>query len=318
MGIVCPRKNQAFTVQCFKAMAGARRDVRLLVVGARYSRDYEIEYVEEVRRAIDGDDRIELHDVTHDVDKFYAQADVVVLASKNEVTPMVIAEGMARRRAVITSGIAGIPEMLDDGVEGFICAEDDVDGWAARMKQLADDQGLRTRMGDAGVLRYQRQFTESGMMKEYRQVATELVSPVILVDMDGTLVDWDSGFMTAWGGRCPVDRSASYNMEHCVPADRRKEAEALFTSEGFFLNLPPMEGGVEALQQMRAAGYSVFICTTPVMSSRFCCQEKWEWVRRHLGEDWLSRVLVTMNLLRLALPTPKQGTRTREFASLPT
>merc|ERR1719230_518189 len=57
MGIVCPRKNQAFTVKCFKAFAKDRQDVRLLVVGVRRIRDYEIAYVDEVEREIDGDSR---------------------------------------------------------------------------------------------------------------------------------------------------------------------------------------------------------------------------------------------------------------------
>merc|ERR1711953_278746 len=151
MGIVCPRKNQAFTVKCFKEFAQDRQDVRLIVVGVRKVRDYEIAYVNEVEKEIDGDARIELHDVTHEVDAYYAQADVVVLASLNEVTPMVLAEAMARGKPVLTTGIAGIPEMVDNGVEGFVCGEEDtpscVAQWASKMKTLADAPDLRQRMG---------------------------------------------------------------------------------------------------------------------------------------------------------------------------
>merc|ERR1712087_1013528 len=70
MGIVCPRKNQAFTVKCFKEFAQNRQDVRLLVVGVRRVREYEIAYVNEVEKMVDGDTRIELHDVTHEVDAY--------------------------------------------------------------------------------------------------------------------------------------------------------------------------------------------------------------------------------------------------------
>ena len=45
--------------------------MRLLIVGARYTRDYEIQYVEEVKRVINGDMRIELYDVTENVDRYY-------------------------------------------------------------------------------------------------------------------------------------------------------------------------------------------------------------------------------------------------------
>jgi hypothetical protein len=65
-------------------LPGSRQDVCLQIVGARYVRDYEIEYVEKVKAAIDGDKRISLHEVTPNPDEFYRKADVLVFASINE------------------------------------------------------------------------------------------------------------------------------------------------------------------------------------------------------------------------------------------
>ena len=48
-------------------------------------RDYEIEYVSKVRKVIGDDERIELVDVTKNVDKYYAMADVLMSVSLNEV-----------------------------------------------------------------------------------------------------------------------------------------------------------------------------------------------------------------------------------------
>jgi len=112
------------------------------------------------------------------------------------------------------------------------------------------------------------------------------------VDMDGCLVDWDRGFLNAWNGRTPVNRS-SYEMEKCVPRASYHEAVALFESEGFFRGLPEMAGGVEALKRLIASGFEVLICTSPVANSRYCAQEKWEWVREHLGDAWLKRLILT-------------------------
>ena len=99
LGIVCPRKNQLWLVRLFSKFVSARRargndDVRLLIVGARKERQYEIDYLEEIEAAIeaDRDTDIVIEPVTSNVDKFYAQADVKLLASKNEVTPCVICE----------------------------------------------------------------------------------------------------------------------------------------------------------------------------------------------------------------------------------
>ena len=70
-------------MEIFKQWAGDRKDVRLLVVGARYVRQYEIDYVEKVKSIIDGDARIELHEVTNDVDAYYRQSDALLFTSLN-------------------------------------------------------------------------------------------------------------------------------------------------------------------------------------------------------------------------------------------
>jgi len=68
---------------------------------------------------------------------------------------------------------------------------------------------------------------------------------------------------------------------------------AIFESQGFFKGLPEMAGGVRAVKQLVSSGYDVFICTSPILTSRYCAQEKWEWVREHLGEEWLRRLILT-------------------------
>lgn len=98
LGIVCPRKNQLWTVEVFRAFADSLQEqqsdvaVRLLIVGARETRAYEAQYLQQLRSAIAGDGRIELFEVTDDVDSFFRRADCLLLTSLNEVTPMVISE----------------------------------------------------------------------------------------------------------------------------------------------------------------------------------------------------------------------------------
>lgn len=107
-GIVCPRKNQIWAVQLFKHFAASSKNVKLVIVGCRYSRKYEIDYINELKIAIAGDVRIELHDVTENVQFFYERAHVLLFTSLNEVTPMVISEAMSYGLPVIATSIAGM------------------------------------------------------------------------------------------------------------------------------------------------------------------------------------------------------------------
>ena len=297
LGIVCPRKNQHHAVETFLKWAGDRKDVRLLVVGARYIRQYEIDYVDKVKASIGGDPRVELIDVTSDVDAYYRQADVLLFTSLNEVTPMVIAEAMMRSIPVITTDIAGIPEMLTNGVHGYSLSPDDSKGFHDALTDLgtagADGQRRRLQMAAAARKHALASFTNAGMVQQYRACALELASPIVLLDMDGVVVDWDAGFTKAWANRSPIDRTKSYAMEECVPAAHRAAAIELFHSKGFFRGLPPMAGSLSAVKAMAAKGYRVFFCTSPVLTSENCAGEKYEWIRAHLGNEWVSRVIVT-------------------------
>ena len=101
--------------------------------------------------------------------------------------------------------------------------------------------------------------------------------------MDGVLVDWDAGFRKAWQERSDINRS-NYHMEECVPSYLKSTAEEIIRSRGFFESLPPMRGGIESMREMLSEGLRVYICTSPIISSDFCAQEKLSWVRKHLGK----------------------------------
>jgi 5'-nucleotidase len=285
LGIVCPRKNQQMAVRAFKRFAGDRDDVELDVVGARYIRDYEKDYVKKVEEEIDGDPRIKLHPVTDDPASWYAQADVLLFLSVNEVTPLVIAEAGLHGLPSIVYDIGGIKEMALE-TTGFLLKEGDRDGAVAACKKMADDHDLRKRMGNACIEHFQ-QFTIPHMVRRYELVANELSPTTVLLDMDGVLVDWDAGFRREWArfGHDPskIDRAKSYSMEDCVAPELKNAALAVMSQPGFFRDLPPMEGAVRAVEEMIERGFSVLICTSPLPCNPTCPQDKIAWVRQHLG-----------------------------------
>lgn len=295
LGIVCPRKNQVWAVRLFKAFAKDRNDLRLLIVGARHTRSYEVDYLREVKTEVGDDPRIEIHDVTSNVDDFYTIADCLLFTSTNEVTPMVISEAMSWGIPILSTNIAGIPEMVTDGQEGYLFSPYDDAAALECMKILTRSVEIRDAMGQAGKRRFQTMFDIDIMVEKYRKLVLSVAPPTILVDMDGVLVDWDKGFLQSWNNRCEVDRSKSYFMEQCVSAEYKQQAELLMLSEGFFENLPPMFGGIEAIHEMVDDGYRVLICTSPIITSRYCAQEKLNWIRKHLGEVWLDKVVICLD-----------------------
>ncbi len=79
-----------------------------------------------------------------------AQTDVFVLPSFAEGVPVVLMEAMASQVPVLTTRIAGVPELVEDGVSGRVVAPGDVSAFADALDTLLSDAELRKAYGAAG------------------------------------------------------------------------------------------------------------------------------------------------------------------------
>ncbi len=113
----------------------------------------------------DGPDRERLEQVAHDlgiarstyfvgyqsdVAGYYRLFDAFLLPSVNEGTPVSAIEALASGTPVVATRVGGVPDVVDDGVNGFLVPPRDVEGAADRLAELARDPELRARLGRAG------------------------------------------------------------------------------------------------------------------------------------------------------------------------
>jgi glycosyltransferase involved in cell wall biosynthesis len=113
----------------------------------------------------DGPDRGRLEQVAHDlgiarhcffvgyqedIAGYYRLFDAFLLPSVNEGTPVSAIESLASGTPVVANRVGGVPDVVRDGVDGFLVEVGDVDGAAERLATLAEDPALRMRLGDAG------------------------------------------------------------------------------------------------------------------------------------------------------------------------
>lgn len=85
-----------------------------------------------------------------DAMKEIATADIFVLPSLMEGLPVVLIEALACRTASIASRVAGIPELLADGVTGLLFTPSDWQDLSDKLRQLIEDQGYRSLLAEAG------------------------------------------------------------------------------------------------------------------------------------------------------------------------
>jgi len=85
-----------------------------------------------------------------DVTAFLSAFDAFVLPSGNEGTPVSAIEALGAGRPVVATRVGGVPDVVRDGVDGYLVEAGDVAGLAEALARLAVDPELRDRMGAAG------------------------------------------------------------------------------------------------------------------------------------------------------------------------
>jgi glycosyltransferase involved in cell wall biosynthesis len=82
------------------------------------------------------------------------RATVLALPSWPEGLGRVVIEAFARGRAVVATDGGGIPDLVDNGVEGFLVRPFDSEALAERLAQVLEDPALAARLGAAAAERF--------------------------------------------------------------------------------------------------------------------------------------------------------------------
>ncbi len=100
-----------------------------------------------------------------DVLKWYRHADIFALACRvssdgdRDGLPNVLLEALSQSVAVISTGISGIPELINDNEHGLIVPQRDVAALTSALDRLIVDPDLRSRLGEMGNTRVREKFS---------------------------------------------------------------------------------------------------------------------------------------------------------------
>lgn len=96
--------------------------------------------------------------------------DIFVLPSLNEGISNTILEAMATGLPVLATSVGGNPELVENGVTGFLFSAGQVEELAALIKEYVKDPGKRKEHGAAGRRRAVDKFGMDAMVANYRRV----------------------------------------------------------------------------------------------------------------------------------------------------
>ena len=108
-------------------------------------------------------------------DAWLAKADVFVLPSYYEGLPMSVLEAMAAGLPVIASDVGGIPEVIQDGVDGLLVAPGAVPALVRAIAKLLAQPALRESMGKAAQRKVARHYASERVMERIDAVYREII-----------------------------------------------------------------------------------------------------------------------------------------------
>jgi glycosyltransferase involved in cell wall biosynthesis len=114
--------------------------------------------------------------VTDDVKEFIKKADCVVLPSYREGVPRTLLESASMAKPIVTTNVAGCKEVVDDGINGYLCEVRNAQDLADKMEMMLNlSEGERSKMGKKGREKMIKEFDEKIVIDKYLQAIKELL-----------------------------------------------------------------------------------------------------------------------------------------------
>lgn len=109
------------------------------------------------------------------ITELYAISDLKLLLSSKESFGLVLLEAMACGVPGIGSNIGGIPEVIDDGVNGFIVEEDDVGAVAKLAIELLQDEARHAAFKQKAIEAASTKFHSDTIVRQYEELYAQLL-----------------------------------------------------------------------------------------------------------------------------------------------
>lgn len=164
-------KGQQYLIAAVKIVAPKYPNVKILLVG---SGDHEERFRKQV--AEQGlNDQVIFTGYREDIPELIGISDIVVRPSDMEGFPINMLEAMLMRKPVIATRIAGVPEMITHGENGFMMEPGDIEKLAEYILMILLDEKLGKQMGARGEQIVLEKFTLQSLITKVENLYASLV-----------------------------------------------------------------------------------------------------------------------------------------------
>ena len=173
-------KGHKYLLDAFKLVLGVFPEARLLIVGdGLLKKDLE-KYSERIGIA----GRVIFTGLRYDIPRLLSALDVATLTSLNEGLGIALLEAMLMKKPVVASNIGGIPEIVDDGVVGYLVPPRDPEVLADKILKVIKDPEKARAMGEEGYKKIISNFSIENKIEELERLYVSLLEENFITAKD--------------------------------------------------------------------------------------------------------------------------------------
>lgn len=174
VGRIAPIKNHDLFLDAAKRVLAAIPNAYFLVIGDGLGRPV----LEQRAHTLGIASNVIFTGWRLDLARVYADLDVLVVSSINEGTPVSAIEALAAGCPVVATSVGGVPDVITDGIHGYLVPSRDVDAMADRIVTLLRDPAQRRAMGCAGREMAAARFRADRLIRDIESLYRELLEDV--------------------------------------------------------------------------------------------------------------------------------------------
>ncbi len=164
-------KDVATTVRGFAGAAAGNDRLRLLIAGD----GREKAMLEALCTELGVRDRVFFAGWISDMDGYYASVDINAISSLSETFPYAVTEAARAGIPTVASRVGGLPRIIINGETGMLFKPRDHEAMSHCILELADDEALRKRLGQAVYDKAKREFSTESTCRRQLQIYETVV-----------------------------------------------------------------------------------------------------------------------------------------------
>ncbi len=171
-GRMVPVKAYDLFLKMAQVILENRPDVRFMLVGDGPLR----QSLQELSVRLKIADKVIFAGFRDDIMDVMNAFDIFVISSYHEGVPMALLEVMSLKKAIISTAVGGIVEVIEDGVSGLLVKPNSVVALAEVCIEVLNNSELKSTLEDGARTRIEEEFNIDGQSKKILELYRELVA----------------------------------------------------------------------------------------------------------------------------------------------